>query len=230
MQPLLSQIKVVIADSNRLIRVGLDVVLKQQKEISVIGEAGSPRELKALLRSFDVDIVLIDFTSIGFTIDVIPEILADKPQIRFLAITPDQSAMTIVNALRAGVTSYIKKDCDFKEIVDSVMDTGAGNKFFCGKILDTIRKESIDVNDLELAALTCEPVSLSEREQEIIVLIAEGLTNNQIADKLFLSTHTINTHRKNIMQKLGVNNTASIVMYAVKSNLIDANRFLFSAS
>jgi DNA-binding CsgD family transcriptional regulator len=71
-------------------------------------------------------------------------------------------------------------------------------------------------------------VSLSERENEIITLIAEGLTNQQIAEQLFLSNHTINTHRKNIMAKLGVKNTAGIVMYAVKTNLVSPNKFLFA--
>ena len=74
----------------------------------------------------------------------------------------------------------------------------------------------------------CEPVTVSPRELEVIRLIAEGYTNVQIAEKLFLSTHTVNTHRKNIMQKLGVNNTAAIVMYAVKTQLVSPNKFLFS--
>ncbi|MDP4588684.1 MAG: LuxR C-terminal-related transcriptional regulator, partial [Flavobacteriales bacterium] len=86
----------------------------------------------------------------------------------------------------------------------------------------------IDVHDLNLLQVSCEPVSLSARELEVITLIAEGHTNTQIADKLFLSSHTITTHRKNIMQKLGVNNTAAIVMYAVKSGLVSPNKFLFS--
>ncbi len=85
------------------------------------------------------------------------------------------------------------------------------------------------MNDIDFESFTCEPVLLSERENEIITLIAEGLTNSQIADQLFLSTHTINTHRKNIMSKLGVKNTAGIVMYAVKTNLISPNKFLFAS-
>jgi DNA-binding NarL/FixJ family response regulator len=134
-----------------------------------------------------------------------------------------------VNALRSGVKSYVKKDCDSMEIINSVKETGRGNKFFCGQILETIRDASIDVNDIDFDSFSCEPISLSERELEIITLIAEGLTNNQIADQLFLSAHTINTHRKNIMAKLGVKNTAGIVMYAVKTNLVSPNKFLFAA-
>jgi DNA-binding NarL/FixJ family response regulator len=147
-----------------------------------------------------------------------------------LAITPEQSAQTLVDALRSGITSYIKKDCDISEIVNAVSETAYGNKFFCGQILEAIQKANIDVNDLDFDSFTCEAVILSERENEIIVLIAEGNTNEQIAEQLFLSKHTVNTHRKNIMAKLGVKNTAGIVMYAVKTNLVSPNKFLFAPS
>jgi DNA-binding NarL/FixJ family response regulator len=125
--------------------------------------------------------------------------------------------------------SYVKKDCDLTEIINAVEETGRGNKFFCGQILETIRKAAIDVNDIDFDSFSCEPVILSDRENEIITLIAEGLTNIQIAEQLFLSNHTINTHRKNIMSKLGVKNTAGIVMYAVKTNLVSPNKFLFAS-
>jgi DNA-binding NarL/FixJ family response regulator len=127
------------------------------------------------------------------------------------------------------VSSYIKKDCDISEIVDSVLETFKGKRFFCGQILETIHRANIDVNDIDFDALSCEPLTLSEREMEIITLIAEGHTNTQIAEILFLSAHTVNTHRKNIMGKLGVKNTAGIVMYAVKTNLVTPNKFLFAA-
>jgi DNA-binding NarL/FixJ family response regulator len=113
--------------------------------------------------------------------------------------------------------------------VDSIRETFGGGRFFCGQILDSIRKESIDIEDLNIAEMSCEPVNISEREMEVIKLIAQGNTNQEIADKLFLSHHTVNTHRKNIMAKLGVKNTAAIVMYAVKTELVSPNHFLFSA-
>ena len=101
---------------------------------------------------------------------------------------------------------------------------------FCGQILERIREEKINIDDIEFDELSCDPIAISEREVEIIALIAEGYTNGQIAAKLFISNHTVNTHRKNIMKKLGVNNTAGIVMYAAKTNLVNPNKFLFSAS
>jgi len=223
-----SNIRVVVADSNRLIRIGLGVVLSEETDIEIAGEAESERALKELLSQVEVDILLIDFTAPQFNIETVPAILSEYPNIQVVAITPDQEGETIVNALKAGVKSYVKKDCDLNEIISSVRDTAKGNKFFCGQILNTIHQVDIDPESEDFDSFSCEPVKLSEREQEIITLIAEGHTNTTIAEKLFLSPHTVNTHRKNIMHKLGVKNTASIVMYAVKSNLVNVNKFLFS--
>lgn len=224
----MSQIRLAIADSNELIRMGLRSVFKNSGNIDVVGEAVNEDALHELLSSFETDVVLLDFTARGFSIDVIPQLKKEYPLLKFVAITGDQDGRTITSALKAGISSYIKKDCDLGEILDSVKETGSGGRFFCGQILDTLREEEIDPNDKDLTEFNCEPVTLSERELEIIKLIAEGNTNVQIAERLFLSSHTVNTHRKNIMGKLGVNNTAAIVLYAVKTKLVSPNRFLFS--
>jgi len=221
-------IRIAIANSNHLIRAGLNALLHQYSDFELVGEAATESQLVELIKSFHPDIVLIDFAARDFSVHAVQQCTRAFPQTRLVAITGEQSGITIVNALRAGITSYIKTDCDVHEIVDSIRETFQGGRFFCGQILESIRKESIDVTDLELGELSCEPVAISERELEVIRLIAEGYTNNEIAARLFLSPHTVNTHRKNIMQKLGVNNTAAIVLYAVKANLVHPNKFLFS--
>ena len=221
--------RVILADSNDLVRIGLRTILSSEKNIEIVGEAKNSKDLKQQLISFGADLILIDYTSPGFDIDIIHTVLTLNNSVRFIAITPEQSAQTLVDALRSGVMSYVKKDCDIGEIINAIKETGRGNKFFCGQILETIQRASIDVNDIDFESFSCEPIILSERELGIVVLIAEGLTNSQIADQLFLSTHTINTHRKNIMAKLGVKNTAGIVMYAVKTSLISPNKFLFAS-
>ena len=221
--------RIILADSNDLVRVGLRTILSSEKNIEIVGEAKNNKDLKQQFISFGADLILIDYTSPGFDIDIIHTVLSLNNSVRFIAITPEQSAQTLVDALRSGVMSYVKKDCDIVEIINAVKETGIGNKFFCGQILETIQRASIDVNDIDFESFSCEPVILSERELGIVVLIAEGLTNSQIAEQLFLSTHTINTHRKNIMAKLGVKNTAGIVMYAVKTSLVSPNKFLFAS-
>lgn len=221
-------VRVVLADSNELIRIGLRTILKNNTQVEIVGEAIDESDLEAIINNFGTDIVMIDYTSPGFSIDVILRLSQKYSNINFIAITPEQSAQTLVDALKSGVKSYIKKDCSLAEIIEAVNETVKGNKFFCGQILETIRKADINVEDEEFEPLTCEPVTLSEREMEIIKLIAEGNTNVQIAEQLFLSNHTVNTHRKNIMAKLGVKNTAGIVMYAVKTNLVSPNKYLFA--
>ncbi len=220
-------INLIIADNNELVRIGLRSVFKGT-DIQIVSEARDAQELISQVGSFKPDVVLIDYTSENFSIDVVPKALEVGPNVNFVAITPDQSGATVINAVKAGILSHVKKNCSLEEIKDSVIQTAAGNRFFCGTILSTIRKEGIDIQSLGEMELSCEAIVLSEREIEIITMIAEGWTNKQISEKLFLSNHTINTHRKNIMGKLGVKNTAGIVMYAVKENHISPNKFLFN--
>jgi DNA-binding NarL/FixJ family response regulator len=150
------------------------------------------------------------------------------PHIHCIAITYLQSGRTIETSLKAGITSYIKKDCEGAEIIAAVKKTIEGQRFFCKDILFTIEQDAIAVDQITFSPRDLDQMIISPREKDIVCMIADGLTNIEIADKLFLSTHTVNTHRRNIMSKLGVNNTAGIVMYAIKANLIQPNKFLFS--
>jgi len=223
-------IKLIIADSNELIRAGLASVFGKLSDVEISAEVGSGDDLRAHLLKESAQVLIIDFTAAGFSIDLIPELLALNPRLKVVAITPGQSGHIISSALKAGVMSYVKKDCGIDEIIDAVRASARGNKFFCGQILDAVRAESIDPDSIDASSFSCEPILLSDREQEVIKLIAEGYTNVKIAEMLFLSNHTVNTHRKNIMQKLGVNNTAAIVMFAIKNDLVNTNKFLFSTS
>lgn len=221
--------QVVIADSSDLMRLGIRSLLNTEEDMSVVGEANDEAELKALLANFEIQVIIIDYTAAGFDVNSIAIVSNEFPKSKILAITPEQRAATLVEALRAGASSYVKKDCSFPEILEAVRVTGNGNRFFCGQILETIQLANLNIDDIDLGTFNCDPVVISKRESEIIILIAEGFTNQEIADQLFLSSHTVNTHRKNIMSKLGVKNTAGIVMYAVKTNLISPNKFLFTA-
>ena len=221
--------QLIIADSSDLVRLGMRSLFKTELDAEIVGEAHHSKELLEMLGSFDVDVVIIDYTSAGFDIDDLVKVHEMFPKVNVLCITPEQNAQILVDALRSGITSYVKKDCSFPEIIEAVKETGKGNKFFCGQILETINEANLDVDDIDIDALSCDAVMISKRESEIIAEIALGLTNAQIAEKLYLSSHTVNTHRKNIMAKLGVKNTAGIVMYAVKTNIISPNKFLFTA-
>lgn len=221
-------IRTIIADNSELAIVGLRAVLGAVPRIALLGEARDRIELQAMLVREKPDVVLIDHTARGFGAEAIRDGVRRSPRTRFVAITPDPSRLALLSALRGGVTSYIKKDCDLQEIIDAVLRTGDGEKFFCGQIIEAIERAAIDVKRIKDEPLSCAPVAITEREAQIIGLIAEGCSYTRIAQRLSLSAHTVTTHRKKIMQKVGVNNTAALVLYAVKNGLVSPNKYLFN--
>jgi DNA-binding NarL/FixJ family response regulator len=220
------QIKITIADSHFLSRKGLAVVLNENADFTLLAEALSTSDLVNQSRFYQPDLIIIDYTSANFSLQGLEMIVKKYPRAKLLAITDVQSNTVISKALKTGVTSHLLKDCDQDEIVEAIYKTAQGQQFMCGKIVTSVLEEK-PANAVEY---TCEGLNISEREMEIIKLIAEGFSNKEVADKLFLSTHTVTTHRKNIMNKLGVNNTAGLVLFAVRENLISPNHFLFAGN
>jgi len=219
---------IIIADSSTIGKIGLRTVIDSLYGFDVIDEVETSDDLLSSIKKYSPNLLIIDFLSEGFDIDVIVKIKRDLHGLKILAVTPMQSSQTFVHAMKAGVDSYIKKSCNLDEITDAIKQTSNGMSYFCGKILDEIRKASIVVDELNnVTELPCDAIELSKREKEVLYLIAEGNTNSEIGEILFISSHTVTTHRKKIMIKLGVKNTAGIVMYAVKSGLVSPNKFLF---
>ena len=220
---------VILADSSELILKGLKSILQPlvQNDICL---AINFNELKEKIKSLKNIFLIIDYTSSGFSLNELVELKNNYPNIIMMAVTPYTNAQTIVEAIKAGVESHIKKECSVNEIKDAFNATLNGKKFFCDDIVKQMQKENINPNKVFFKSLDPNPVQLSERELQIIQYIAEGYTNSQIAAIIYLSNHTVNTHRKNIMKKLGVNNTAGIVMYAVKTEMVSPNQFSFKKS
>jgi DNA-binding NarL/FixJ family response regulator len=225
---MVKKIKIIIADSHYLSRKGLAVLLTENSDFTLLAEAMSAADLidQAILHI--PDLIIIDYTSPNFSLDSLQQIVKKYPTTQLLAITEVNDAFVISKALKIGVTSHLLKDCDRDEIIEAIYKTTVGEKFMCGKIVDFIM-QTADRTAKTPATASCEGLNVTDREMEIITLIAEGYSNKEVADKLFLSTHTVTTHRKNIMNKLGVNNTAGLVLYAVRENLVSPNHFLFSS-
>ncbi|MBN8696008.1 MAG: response regulator transcription factor [Bacteroidetes bacterium] len=223
----MQNIKVTIADSNFLSRKGLAVLLAESANFSLVAEALSTSDLVNQSKFYQPDLIVIDYESANFSIEGLVQVVKKYPNTPLLAITEFKSNALIAKALNAGVKSHLLKDCDHDEIVEAIYKTAKGEQFMCGKIVSAVLDEK---GPAAIASYNCDGINISEREMEIIKCIAEGLSNKEVADKLFLSTHTVTTHRKNIMAKLGVNNTAGLVLFAVRENLISPNHFLFSAA
>jgi DNA-binding NarL/FixJ family response regulator len=222
----MSTIRITIADSHFLSRKGLAVVLNENSDFVLLAEALSTSDLVNQSRFYKPDLIIIDYTSANFSLQGLEQIVKKYPKAKLLAITDVQSNAVISKAMNIGLTSHLLKDCDQDEIVEAIYKTAQGQQFMCGKIVNAVLGEK-PANAVDYS---CEGLNISEREMEIIRFIAEGYSNKEVADKLFLSTHTVTTHRKNIMNKLGVNNTAGLVLFAVRENLISPNHFLFSAT
>ena len=219
-------IKLIIADSSELFQLGIELILQKQSSIQFLGAANSDNELVEMVEKQIPDVILFDYHAKDFTIDVIDRVKKINRKIKFVGITGEKTGGAVLKGVRHGIKSYVKKECSANEIVEAIVETSKGNKFFCGELMEQMRNENVSVENIEKEAMSCDPIALSDRELEVIKMIAEGYTNAQIAALLYISNHTVNTHRKNVMKKLGINNTAGLVMMAVKSGLVTPNHYL----
>ncbi|MFI5172087.1 MAG: response regulator transcription factor [Chitinophagales bacterium] len=207
-------IKILIAETQYLIIEGLKSLFKRYPEIQVIGDTATKEDLFATLHTKSPDVILIDPLSLNnFRFDDISTIETVCPGTRILIITDIQNTDSVHKIVSTGVKGFLTKTCDEKEIVDSIYALMRGEKMFCYKVVNIIMNKG-DVTE------NCKPALLSEREIEIIRLIANGYTTRQIADTLYRSFHTITTHRKNIMKKLDINSSSELLVYAMNNGLI----------
>ena len=221
------KIKIVVADVSFLLCEGMKSLVKSVPAFEWAGSAMTMDELETLLNNKMPDVLIVDQTSTEFS-SALLFVRELFPLVSVLAINNEPDKETILAAFDDGAFSYLLKECDRTEIVSAIKVTASRERFLCGKIADCILYDKTQGANSPHDFVSCEGARISQREMEIIRLIAEGNNNNEIADKLCLSPHTVTTHRKNIMGKLQVNNTAGLVMYAIRNNLLDPNRHLFS--
>ena len=223
----MNKIKVLVADGNYLAREGMKTLVSENRDLLFVDLAEEGNELMRKTAKCKPHILIIDHTSPGFSIDDLRTFAVNFPFVHILAITRVMPKEFINASLEAGVCSYLLKDCDKIEINEAIYSTARKEQFFCGKIVSNILNAPDEI-PMDQSAVSCEGFRISARETEIIKLVAEGLSNKEIAEKLFLSVHTVTTHRKNIMNKLGVNNTAGLVLFALRQQIISPNKYLFS--
>ena len=222
-------IKVLIADKNFLSRIGLELLVGELKGFDLVPSVcGDKQDLIHQIQLSKPNIVITDFISLGVSLDELRKMTKKFSKTKFLVITEMLTKKEWDEVLETGAISYLLKECDKIEILEAINSTMKGEKFMCGKIVSFLTASpEIVSNNSFIKSLGCDGIPVTDREIDVIRGIAEGLSNKLIADKLNLSTHTVNTHRKNIMSKLGVNNTAGIVMFAVKNQLLETNFNLY---
>jgi DNA-binding NarL/FixJ family response regulator len=190
--------------------------LKETNTFLVIGEAGNEAELNRLITKTPPDIIVIDYNQPGFfSIESIKHLIDQHPTIQLLVISSDENKENIYDVINSGVLRFLTKKCDAHEINEAFRAIIRGEKFFCSSIFNFIFEMSFSQN-----SYSSNPLPLSARELEIVQLIAKGLIAKEISKKLNLSTHTVYTHRKNIMEKLKLKRSSELVLFAINKGLL----------
>lgn len=211
-------IRVLVVDDHAIVREGICALLARREDMQVVGEAADgKRAIEAVLR-LKPDVVLMDIAMPGMNgLEATREIHARSPLTRILVLTQHENKEYILPLLHAGAVGYITKDARASELTTAIRTVYEHGAYLQPSITSAL------VNALAESAKASQPSPmLTEREIQIVQLIAEGLINREIADRLGISVKTVDTHRGNIMEKLGVHNTAELIKYAIHAGIVKA--------
>ena len=214
-------IRVFIVDDHTLIRDGLRTLLTADPLFEVVGEAGNGQALLDQLPTVAADVVLLDLNMpVLDGLATTHRLREEYPDLRILLLSMMTHERTIGEALAAGAHGYVLKNADKYEVVAALQGVAAGKRFLCSEIgLGLLEK--LLLREPRPPALGTNPgVSLTHREREILQLVASGLTNQEIADQLFTSKRTVESHRQNLLEKTGARNTPALVKYAMEHDLL----------
>ncbi len=213
--------KILLADAHALTREGIKSVVSKLDSFEIKGEVRYGADLFENIILFSPDIIIIDFHIPGhFKIEDIENVRRTFPEIKVFIISTNNVKQDVVRLLDLQVASYLLKECDEEEIIEALNAVSKGEKFFCGKVMDSVLAELSHTCLPDAECNHCKAISLSNREIEIIKFIAEGLTTKDIARKIHLSFFTVATHRKNIFRKLQIRNSPELISYALKEGII----------
>jgi DNA-binding NarL/FixJ family response regulator len=209
----MSKIKILLVDDHQIIIDGLKSLLKNSDEIVVSAEANNGKEALKILGLIDIDVVLMDIDMpLMNGIDSLKEIRKQGFSAKVIILSMHNEAGMIKSLINLGANGYLLKSSPQDELINAIKKVADGNSYFSSDITLSLLNKSPQGN---------QPIELlTDRETEIIRLIAEGFSNKEIGDKLFISHRTVDTHRTNIMKKLNVSNIAGLISYAIKNGIV----------
>jgi len=216
-------IKVLLTDDHTLIRHGVAAMLRDVADMEVIGSVSSGEDAINAVRENRPDVILMDVLMGGMTgIEATRWIKSDDPTIKVVMLSMEISREYVSAGIQSGVDGYLPKDIDKDTLVEAIRTVSKGGRFFNDAIMKLVFEDFYSREKLKTPTAKL-PNDLTKREFEVLGLVATGRTNKEVAEGLFISVKTVETHKTNILQKLGLKNTAELVKYAIKNKLIDVD-------
>ena len=198
-------------------REGLRSLTEKEPGVEVVAEAETGRAAIKLTRQFRPDVIVMDIHMPDLNgIDATRQIVAEFPGTKIIAFSMHTDHQFVMSALKAGVSGYLQKDSAFEELAQAIRTVAANQTYLCPKITGNVVKSYVEKL---LADESAAPAFLTNREREVVQLYAEGLTTKQIADRLGLSVKTVETHRRNILEKLDITSIAELTKFAIREGL-----------
>lgn len=209
-------LKILIADDHPIVRQGLRQILAAEPDVGAIGEAETGQKVLELVRKQHWDVVVLDITMPGRSgLDVLKELKNERPKLPVLVLSAHPEDQYAVRVLKAGAAGYMTKEKAPEELIKAIRKVLGGRKYLSESLAEKLA--------FDLDTDTEKPLhkTLSDREYEVMLMIASGRTATQISKKLYLSVKTISTYRARILEKMGMKNNAELMRYALQNRLID---------
>jgi two-component system response regulator NreC len=209
-------IRAVVVDDHAVVRSGIKLLLDRERDIDVVGEAGSAKDAIFTVRALKPDVILLDVVMPGESgIEVLPKLLKESAETKVLVLSMQDDPSYVREAFAAGASGYVLKEAADEEVVAAVREIADGGRY----VHPALGARMVTAEAEARAAAEADP--LSEREREVLRLLALGHTNQEIAKMLYISVRTAETHRAHIMQKLGFSTRAELVRYALSHGLLE---------
>jgi DNA-binding NarL/FixJ family response regulator len=215
----MADVNILLADDHNIVRDGIKTLLEDEIGFKIVSEAETGVEAIEGCRNHEIDLIIMEINMPEMNgIEATKRIKEDFPGIKILGLTMMDEDQHIRNMIEAGASGYILKSSGKDELVDAITSILDGQHYFSEETTRSVMMEMVKGTTKKSQS---EPGELTEREIEILKLIVQQNTNQQIADELHISIRTVDTHRRNLLQKTGAKNTAGLVTYAIKHDLVD---------
>lgn len=208
-------LKILIADDHAIVRKGLKQILSNNSDMTVAGEAASGAEALAMIREGDWDVVLLDISMPdGNGLDTLKQLKKEKPDLPILMLSIYPEEQYAIRTIKAGVSGYLTKDSAPEELVEAIQKVARGGRYISASLSEKMAEYLENKSERALHE------NLSDREYQVMVMIAAGKTVSQIAEEMCLSVKTISTNRSRALAKMGMENNSQFTHYAVKQGLV----------